>query len=197
VFLPRARLAGVLVLRAPRATDLERWARSQRDEPLTYDAVGGTLSGSAAPPGYRPAQLSRTIGGAERFAEARAALREWWPQRGSGLRVWADGPVAVGTVVAMAAPLPVGFAIACCRVVAVVDEPDRYGFAYGTLPMHPESGEELFLVERTGSSVVVRIVVFSRPHEPLVRLAAPVARRLQARATSRYLDAMEAGRPSC
>ena len=33
-----------------------------------------------------------------------------------------------------------------CRVVYVVDEPDRRGFAYGTLPGHAESGEELFLV---------------------------------------------------
>ena len=33
-----------------------------------------------------------------------------------------------------------------CRVVYVVDEPDRRGFAYGTLTGHPESGEELFTV---------------------------------------------------
>ena len=33
-----------------------------------------------------------------------------------------------------------------CRVVYVVDEPDRRGFAYGTLPGHPETGEELFAV---------------------------------------------------
>jgi uncharacterized protein (UPF0548 family) len=30
-----------------------------------------------------------------------------------------------------------------CRVVYVLDEPERRGFAYGTLPGHPESGEEL------------------------------------------------------
>jgi uncharacterized protein (UPF0548 family) len=28
------------------------------------------------------------------------------------------------------------------RVVYVIDEADRQGFAYGTLPGHPESGEE-------------------------------------------------------
>ena len=33
-----------------------------------------------------------------------------------------------------------------CRVVYVVDEPDRRGFAYGTLPGHAESGEERFVV---------------------------------------------------
>ena len=34
-----------------------------------------------------------------------------------------------------------------CRVVYVIDEPSRRGFAYGTLPGHPESGEEAFIVE--------------------------------------------------
>lgn len=35
-----------------------------------------------------------------------------------------------------------------CQVVYVLDEPDRQGFAYGTLPGQPESGEEAFVIER-------------------------------------------------
>ena len=38
-----------------------------------------------------------------------------------------------------------GFLQAPCRVVYVIDEPDIRGFAYGTLPGHPESGEERFV----------------------------------------------------
>ena len=34
------------------------------------------------------------------------------------------------------------------RVVAVVDTPDTRGFAYGTLPGHPVSGEEAFIVRK-------------------------------------------------
>jgi uncharacterized protein (UPF0548 family) len=34
------------------------------------------------------------------------------------------------------------------RVVAVADEPDRCGFAYGTLPGHAVCGEEAFVVAR-------------------------------------------------
>jgi uncharacterized protein (UPF0548 family) len=180
----------VLVLRAPGDVDLERWARSQRSAPLTYEGVGQTLAG-VAPPGFRLDRYERRIGGAGSFDAARTALADWRPQRGSGIRVWADGPVVVGTTVALAAPLPVGFVIACCRIVVVVDEPDRFGFAYGTLPLHPESGEELFLVERVGDDVVFRIVVFWRPHQLLARLGSPVAGRLQRSATRRYLEAME------
>ena len=36
-----------------------------------------------------------------------------------------------------------------------------------------------------------RVTVFSRPRQFLVRVAAPVARELQKRATVKYLDAME------
>ena len=50
------------------------------------------------------------------------------------------------------------------RVVYVVDEPKRKGFAYGTLPGHPEQGEEAFIVEQQDDgSVWLRIRAFSRP----------------------------------
>jgi uncharacterized protein (UPF0548 family) len=95
------------------------------------------------------------------------------------------------SVVALAAPLPLGWAVAVCRVVEVIDDPNRFGFAYGTLPLHLESGEELFVVERDeDDNVWFRIIAFSRPHELAVRLAGPIARALQQRATRRYLEAM-------
>ncbi|GFM98551.1 hypothetical protein Sfulv_33620 [Streptomyces fulvorobeus] len=40
-------------------------------------------------------------------------------------------------------------------VVAVVDTPERCGFAYGTLPGHPVSGEEAFVVSRAPDGRVV------------------------------------------
>jgi uncharacterized protein (UPF0548 family) len=82
--------------------------------------------------------------------------------------------------------------VAVCRVVGVIDEGRRFGFAYGTLPEHPEEGEELFSVDRDDrDQVTFRIEVFSRPHQTLARLASPVARHLQRRATVRYLEAMQ------
>ena len=67
-----------------------------------------------------------------------------------------------------------------CRIVYVVDEPTRFGFAYGTLPDHAECGEDRFLIERDDNGTVwYDIRVFSRPRLLLARLAAPLARRLQ------------------
>ena len=69
-----------------------------------------------------------------------------------GLLVAADGGIEVGTNVALVAPLPIGFIDATCRIVAVVNEPDRFGFAYGTLGTHPQRGEESFIVTRSGDA---------------------------------------------
>ena len=98
----------------------------------------------------------------------------------------------MGTNIAFGAPLPVGFVDGTCRIVAVVDEPDRCGFAYGTLPTHPEEGEEAFLVVRYDNGAVrFDVEGVSRPRMPLARLVSPLADRLQDAAVHRYLAAMQ------
>ena len=77
------------------------------------------------------------------------------------------------------------------RIVYVIDEPTRRGFAYGTLPGHPESGEEAFIVEqRDDESVWLTIRAFSRPAYPVLWLGYPVLRLFQAIFTSRYEHAL-------
>ena len=77
------------------------------------------------------------------------------------------------------------------RVVAVIDEPRRRGFAYGTLPGHPLSGEELFLVEhRDDDSVWLTIRSMSRPSGPVWWALLPFVRLFQAIFTSRYEHAL-------
>jgi uncharacterized protein (UPF0548 family) len=70
-----------------------------------------------------------------------------------------------------------------CRIVYVVKEQRRFGFAYGTLPAHAESGEERFTVEwrQEDNSVWYDILAFSRPRELLSRLGCPFVRKLQKR----------------
>jgi len=69
------------------------------------------------------------------------------------------------------------------RVISVIDEPDRRGFSYGTLPGHPLCGEEQFTVERRpDGGVWFTVRSFARPGEGW-RLLAPaiaVARRIVA-----------------
>ena len=78
------------------------------------------------------------------------------------------------------------------RVVGVLDEPRRRGFAYGTLPGHPESGEESFIVSIGYDDIVTFTVqAFSRPGGMLTRVAGPVARMVQRGITDRYVRSLQ------
>ncbi|CAM3913172.1 DUF1990 domain-containing protein [Tsukamurella ocularis] len=167
-------------------TDLAALAHA----PLTYAEVGATRG--TPPADAHVVRAERVVGhGRDDFAAVRAAILAYGMQRGAGLRVRASTPAAeVGTVLALTTPLFGPIRIPC-RVVYVLDEPDRAGFAYGTLPGHPESGEELFSVElRPDGAVVAVVAAFSRPGRWYSRLGGPVARALQWVMTRRYLAAM-------
>jgi uncharacterized protein (UPF0548 family) len=177
-------------LRRPSDGDLEQLlARCQNDR-LTYEPLGGSLGG-ATPAGFTRRAWSTTLTSSDAFARAAAALASWAMHERAGFAVRCDGPIAVRTNVAISAPLPVGYADVTCRIVAVVDEPDRSGFAYGTLSVHPEQGEEAFIVSRTGTGLQFDITAVSRHRHPLARLAPAIADRMQASAAQRYLHSME------
>ena len=89
--------------------------------------------------------------------------------------------------------VPVGpFGIrAPVRVIYVVDEPNRRGFAYGTIAGHPEDGEERFVVERRDDgSVWLTVSSFSRPSTKLWWMVYPVLRLQQELYTARYLRSL-------
>lgn len=176
---------------APSPDGLARLLAEAATHQPTYGPVGRTLGGSPAF-GLQRKRWSTRLDGPDAFPRGRDALEAWAAHRGSGLLVAADGPLRAGTTVAMGAPLPLVWVEVTCRVVAVVDEADRFGFAYGTLPVHPECGEESFVVERRPDGAELVITADSRPAHVLARLAPPVAALLQSRATQRYLAAMRA-----
>lgn len=155
---------------------------------LTYDEVGATAG--PMPAGYHHVIESAVIGrGRRRFEEAGAAVMRWGMLRGAGVRVDASSEVAeVGSEVVVG----VGPVRAPCRVVYVIDEPDRRGFAYGTLPGHAESGEELFSVrfDPATDQVYAEVRAFSRHGTWWSRLAAPVTSLMQRIITRRYLTAV-------
>lgn len=186
-----ALLQGPFWIRRPSRHQLETLLESQSRQALTYPGRGATRS--QAPPGYTVEHFERRLGaGPGGFARAASALGTWAPQRGAGIELTPNRPeIAQDATIVMLIPLGGGWVTAAARIVYVVSEPDRFGFAYGTLPHHPEQGEEAFVVERDGRGQVRFVIdVFSRPRHPLARLGRPVARLLQKRVTRRYLDAM-------
>nr|WP_041782900.1 DUF1990 domain-containing protein [Mycolicibacterium chubuense] len=157
-------------------------------KPLTYSEVGATAG--PMPAGYHHLRKSAVIGrGRRRFEEAAERGMRWGMLRGAGVRVEATTDVAeVGAEVLV----HLGPVAAPCRVVYVVDEPDRRGFAYGTLPGHAESGEELFLVryDPATEDVYAEVAAFSRHATWWSRAGSPVTSLAQRLIADRYLRAL-------
>ena len=186
----------MFLLRKPSQEDLARLVDAEQAAELTYHGVGATASpDNQPPPGYRRDRWEADLGAftRERFARSAAAIGQWQIQRRSGLTIYPGNPVQAGETFALAFRLAAVYVVAAGRVVYVTDEPDRVGFAYGTLPSHPEQGEEAFHVIRQGSRLWLEIVAFSRPRHPVARLGAPMTRAVHLRMTRRYLTALRCG----
>jgi uncharacterized protein (UPF0548 family) len=155
---------------------------------FTYQRVGATAG--ELPDGYHHVRKTAVIGtGRPRFDDAAGKVMRWGMLRGAGVRVEASSEVAaVGSEVLVG----IGPLRAPCRVVYVIDEENRRGFAYGTLAGHPESGEELFAVRYhpTTGDVHAEVVAFSRHATWWSRLGAPVTSLAQRLITTRYMTAL-------
>jgi uncharacterized protein (UPF0548 family) len=183
---------GGLYLGALSANTRGQLLRGARETVPTYAHIGSTLD-----PEQHDAAGLRTrhleIGhGRAAFAAAAQALRTWVPRLAIGADIEPpDQPVVHGAtmlVILRRGPVTV---VAPNRIVGVIDEPRRFAFAYGTLPGHPERGEESFTVEHLPDDTVrATIRVQAGPGTCWARAAAPVVRRLQLAALRRYLDAI-------
>ncbi|MGP3988218.1 DUF1990 family protein [Streptomyces sp. 3N207] len=148
---------------------------------FSYTPVGRTAH-RVTPPGFHPLCVRTRLGAGEAaFTAASLALLEWRMHRAMGVRVETDAERAAPGV-----RVTVGLGVGRlrvygpCRVVWTVVEERRAGWAYGTLPGHPERGEEAFLVEHAEDDRVwLTVWAYSRPAVWWTRAAGPVVRVLQ------------------
>ena len=175
----------------PTPERLRRLVASQAALDLTDPEVGVSATGTL--PGYNVDENRVLLGhGPEIFAAACEALRAWRQFSSPWTRIWPlPTPIAVGQTVAVLAHAFGMWWPNTARIVYVVDEPDRFGFAYGTLPQHVERGEERFLIERhEDGGVWYTIRAVSQPRYWMVRVAYPLTRRMQRRFARDSLAAM-------
>jgi len=159
----------------------------------TYPEIGATLR-DERPQGYRHDSYEANLGsGRAAFLRASTGLQTWKGHQIPGIDVFPHStPIEPGATVVVTLGTPWLALAAPCRIVGVVDDPDRWGFAYGTLPGHPEQGEESFVVSIDGDGAVrFRITAFSRPGEWLARLAGPIGLAVQSAGTTGYLKALQ------
>ncbi len=187
--------ASFLRLGRPSPAELQALLDSQAAAEVTYPEVGASLG--VFPPGYHYARKSVTLGpGDDAFSVGIEALRNWAGHAGAGAEVLPpDAPLAEGQDVLVVLGLGPLTCMAASRIVTTVDTAERFGFAYGTLPLHPVSGEESFLIDRAPDGAVrFSIAAFSRPSALLARLGAPLSRLVQHRTTAAYLEGVRSCR---
>ncbi len=173
-------------LMKPGVSQVRRLLEAQAQLDFSYAAVGATRS--RPPDGYAVDRCRTCLGeGRDVFERAVSAFRRWqqfdlgWVQL-----CWPDAPIEPGRVVAVLSQTFGLWSLNVCRIVYVVDEEEparKFGFAYGTLPEHAESGEERFVIELDpgDDSVWYDVLAFSRPNHFLTRAGYPLARRIQKR----------------
>jgi uncharacterized protein (UPF0548 family) len=177
----------LFLLAKPSDQQIRNIIAAQRDAPFSYPDVGAT--GSTIPADYKLDHNRVRLGaGQATFERAVAAVRRWGMFDTGWMRLcWPDAPLAAGTTVIVLASLPGLWSLNACRIVYTIDVEEqtsrRFGFAYGTLPIHEALGEERFQVEwsRQDDSVWYDILAFSRPKSLMAKLGYPVARLMQRR----------------
>lgn len=171
-------------LRKPDAESIRQFQQAQAKLDFSYSAVGATAI--VPPPGYVVDHTRIKLGvGEQVFELAKSSIRRWehfqlgWVEASP-----TETPIQKGEVVAVLGHVLGLWWLNACRIVYVVDEIGlitRFGFAYGTLPGHAESGEERFLIEwnRSDDSVWYDILAFSQPNYFVTRIGYPLVRLFQ------------------
>jgi uncharacterized protein (UPF0548 family) len=178
------------------------------DRALSYQDPGATCPAApdwTPPAGYRSYDAIIRIGTGDAYWQAAsAAVLAWGVKTRSGFTVQPDRPHGVSTpasgsvhtagrywLLAHLGPVTIREP---AQVVAVVDDADRRGFAYGTLHGHPVSGEEAFILSRDADGAVhLTLRSLTRPGLGWWRMAFPgalVAQRMYRRRYQRALVAL-------
>ena len=173
---------------------IRNYLAQQADQTYSYSPLGGTRDFPPIQQGWDTDRHQVHLGHGESvFQKARQALDTWQMFPAGITTVFGVAPPRENLTVAVlyrAFPLPL-YLLMPARVVYLIDDTtprgqqhvQRYGFAYGTLPDHPECGEERFLIEwdRNDDSVYYDLLAISCPHHWMVRMGYPYARHQQSR----------------
>jgi uncharacterized protein (UPF0548 family) len=173
----------MFALRLPTSPESTKFLEQQRNLPFTYAPLDASRTGMPVN-GFDNDYQRVIVGkGSAAWAAAQEKMRNWemFPSDWT-IILPVRAPIQEEQTVAMYARAFGAWWRNSCRVVYTIDEPERFGFAYGTLPGHMECGEELFLLEKDADGTVwYTIRAFSKPRHWLARLGYPAMRYFQAR----------------
>ena len=174
----------MFLTKRPSAAEIDKFLEKSNSLDLSYRPVGLV---NICPASFDLDEATTTIGrGPEAFARAKTALLHWRHFELGWVELFPpDAAIEIGTTVAVLIQHLGFWSLNGGRVVLALGDQDgqRFGFAYGTLMNHAETGEESFEVSISPQSEEVRyqIRAASRPRATLARVGYPLVRMLQAR----------------
>lgn len=173
-------------LRAPSEVEVRHFISQQRQSTFSYPEVGA--SAGKVPNRYNLDHNRILLGTGELvWRRAVEAIRNWQMFSMPWVRIyWPNTPLEIGADLGVSVNHFGIYSLNACRIVYLINEGGplkRFGFAYGTLAEHAESGEERFAVEWDSAEdrVWYDILAFSRPQKTLAKLGYPLSRMLQRR----------------
>ena len=182
----------MISLQQPSAAQVDAFLSRARLHGFSYPDVGAT--GGKISGGYTIDHNRVVLGrGAATFHTAAAALRRWEMFKLGWINAFPESDrIEKGTTVAVVISHFGFWSLNANRIVYVIEESRRFGFAYGTLVDHAETGEERFLIEwLDDDSVAYDILAFSKPAVWWSKIGRPVARLLQKRFARDSMSAMK------
>ena len=184
------------LIRKPDSAQIGELLKAQSRLQVTYNFVGMTREGHS-PSGFVVDHHRVCLGyGPTVFERSRSALLGFQQFRFSWVELFAPhGEPQEGQSLALLARAAGLWVLNANRILyRMENNEDRrhFGYAYGTLPEHAESGEERFLVEYNPAddSVWYDIFAFSKPNQWQSRIAYPFVRRCQKRFARDSMNAM-------
>ncbi|OFW23970.1 MAG: hypothetical protein A3G21_03600 [Acidobacteria bacterium RIFCSPLOWO2_12_FULL_66_21] len=181
-------------VRRPSTDAIDRFLSDSQELPLSYGPIGIVRE---KPAGHFDEIISVIGHGTIDFERARAALIAWKQFDIGWTELHPSGAsIEPGTTIAVLIRHLGFWSLNGGRVIYTVGERDRgthFGFAYGTLVNHSESGEELFeaFLDPETDAVMYHIRAVSWPQATLARVGQPIVRLLQARFRRHSAAAME------
>ena len=175
----------MLLLKKPSQETIGQFVKGQQALPFSYAEVGITKEGICAKR-YGKDHVREQLGsGADTFRAAVSAFEKWEQFNVGWVEVYPRNALIIpNAVVAVLAWHGSFWSLNACRIIYVINEQgpiNRFGFGYGTLSEHAESGEERFLIEwdRSQDIVFYDVIAFSNPNFLLGWLAYPLVRYIQ------------------
>ncbi|MEO9181803.1 MAG: DUF1990 domain-containing protein [Acidimicrobiales bacterium] len=165
-------------------------AACERDAP-SYEEVGATQD-EVLPSGFHHVHAERRLGDPSLFERAVVGLESWKAHEGAGMSIFpARSRLTPDATVLTSIKIGPLTMVAPCRIIRRWESTTTFGFAYATLPGHPESGEESFSLERRNDGAFFVIRAFSRPASLLVRLGGPAGPAVQRLVTRKYVEGLQ------